>query len=156
VPDWTLSLFLKHAHLFAIGIVFAQYKWIAPLPVVLSGIAAALIAPWLGASMMLGSMIWALALFSSLPHLQRSSILLRPVAWVGVVSYSLYIWHYLLISIVGPMWRSAVWDSMPWTRGILFLTLCFALSAASYWAIEWPGKSWLRLCLLGRFSKFAT
>jgi len=86
------------------------------------------------------------------------SALLTPLGWVGVVSYSLYIWHYLLLNVISfhsesivsllqlvgqeTIWTSGLYRGL----GVLFLILLF--SFISYWLIERPSMGVLRRFLL--------
>lgn len=58
-----------------------------------------------------------------------------PIAWIGVVSYGAYLWH----------WPLAVWlgardteGSMPTITRLAVVVLTFGIAAASYYAIERP------------------
>jgi peptidoglycan/LPS O-acetylase OafA/YrhL len=70
------------------------------------------------------------------------------VVWLGTISYSIYLTHLLLISVV----RRVVWSEPPvapdaWTAiGITVATLLFVVgaSAASYYVVEAPARRWLR------------
>ncbi len=57
----------------------------------------------------------------------------RPLAWVGVISYSLYLWQQLFLSRAHPAW---------FTRFPLNIILAFAAATASYYLVE---QSFLRL-----------
>ncbi|MEP6635152.1 MAG: acyltransferase [Acidobacteriota bacterium] len=58
---------------------------------------------------------------------------LRPLVWVGKLSYSLYLWHLPAIHMVG--WRAGwhEWQLIP-----LRLALSFVLAVVSYYFIELP------------------
>jgi peptidoglycan/LPS O-acetylase OafA/YrhL len=57
---------------------------------------------------------------------------LAPVAWLGRISYSLYLWQQLFLS---PGWEH---PAHAWTRWPLNLAACLTVSIASYYAIEKP------------------
>jgi peptidoglycan/LPS O-acetylase OafA/YrhL len=67
----------------------------------------------------------------------------RPVAWVGMVSYGIYLWHY---DVVFDLWPGA-WETGR-VRAVLaslgFLAVSVALGAASYYLIERPAQGWAR------------
>lgn len=71
---------------------------------------------------------------------------IRPVQWLGDVSYSLYLWHWPLIVLVPFAIGSAVSDAM--RIGILMLALVFA--AAAYRFVERPGQRWTFLTASSR------
>ncbi len=52
-----------------------------------------------------------------------------PVAWVGSISYSLYLWQQPFLDR---------WSSAPWAAFPLNLLLAFAFAAASYYLVEEP------------------
>jgi peptidoglycan/LPS O-acetylase OafA/YrhL len=55
-----------------------------------------------------------------------------PVAWLGRISYSLYLWQQLFLT---PGWEH---PAHAWTRWPLNLVACLAVSIASYYVIEKP------------------
>jgi peptidoglycan/LPS O-acetylase OafA/YrhL len=67
----------------------------------------------------------------------------RPVAWVGLVSYGIYLWHY---DVVFDLWPGA-WETGR-VRAVLasfgFLAVSVALGAASYYLVERPAQAWAR------------
>lgn len=91
------------------------------------------------------------------------SVLLTPLAWVGVVSYSLYIWHYLLLNVISFHSKSIVallqmmglettWTSGLY-RGFGVLFLILLISFISYWLVERPSMNALRNRLLELLQK---
>jgi peptidoglycan/LPS O-acetylase OafA/YrhL len=59
----------------------------------------------------------------------------RPVAWLGTMSYSLYVWHYIFTPADGPwprMFGNAV-NHNPW-----WLIPSLACAVASYFFFEHP------------------
>jgi exopolysaccharide production protein ExoZ len=77
--------------------------------------------------------------------------LTRPVCWAGVVSYSLYIWHYLLVNIVGTEshFRSmyavfGIFWVNDYSRAFIFTGLVLLVSTLSYVLIELPSMTSLR------------
>jgi peptidoglycan/LPS O-acetylase OafA/YrhL len=95
------------------------------VPLVVSGLATA-------------GLIWALV------HAPRWSLAARalgagPVAWLGRVSYSLYLWHeiaYRLVEQVAP--RGTL------TAELLRFPLALSLAAVSYYGVELPAQRWWR------------
>jgi peptidoglycan/LPS O-acetylase OafA/YrhL len=93
------------------------------VPLVVSGVATA-------------GLIW------SLVHAPVGSRVARvlgagPVAWLGRVSYSLYLWHeiaYRLVEQVGPRGSLAA--------ELLRFPLALSLAAASYYGVELPAQRW--------------
>jgi peptidoglycan/LPS O-acetylase OafA/YrhL len=83
---------------------------------------------------------------------------LRPMALVGAVSYSLYIWHYLLLNVMSFHMQSifsaleAVGLQLIWFNEFLrgIFTICIAVTVAtiSYWLFEKPSMGSLRRQLL--------
>jgi peptidoglycan/LPS O-acetylase OafA/YrhL len=75
------------------------------------------------------------------PDLLRRSVLLRPVAFVGIISYSLYLWHMFIVEVMG-RYLDLNGEALRGWHGItLALALATAFSAASYFLIE---KTFLR------------
>jgi peptidoglycan/LPS O-acetylase OafA/YrhL len=80
----------------------------------------------------------------------------RPLCWAGLISYSLYIWHYLLVNIIGTEtnWRAMyavfgrIWIN-DYGRAVTFSAVVLLFSALSYFLIELPSMTWLRNWLVG-------
>jgi peptidoglycan/LPS O-acetylase OafA/YrhL len=93
------------------------------VPLLVSGVATA-------------GLIWALV---HAPATSRVAQVLGagPVAWLGRVSYSLYLWHeiaYRLVEQVGP--RGSL------SAELLRFPLALSLAAASYYGVELPAQRW--------------
>ncbi len=71
---------------------------------------------------------------------------LKPFVKIGVLSYSIYLWHYPILLLMNP--RSNI-EGTPWWMYIIELVIIVAISAFSYKFIEDP----LRKGALGRFVK---
>lgn len=70
--------------------------------------------------------------------------------WLGLISYSLYVLHPLVISGLGRAWRQTGRTSMTWGLGVAVIAVSIAVAAVSYQAIERPGQRWARSRLTGR------
>jgi peptidoglycan/LPS O-acetylase OafA/YrhL len=66
------------------------------------------------------------------------------LAWVGRMSYSLYIWQQLFL----PPRAVAMWQRTPWNLAVLFLC-----AAASYYVVERPAMALGRRSIRGRMSR---
>ena len=96
------------------------------------------VAPWvighytgvgLGFSLLLLATVWA-------PRAWPSRLLAsRPLAWLGMISYSLYLWHYPLLQ-----WQRGWWpETWAGPLGVgLTLPLILFIAWASYWGVERP------------------
>lgn len=87
--------------------------------------------------------------------------LMAPLALAGTISYSLYIWHYLLIGIVEYRMQFLIdhvpgWGSSGAVRGVLFTGFVIFVSWISYSLIERPAMGGMRQSIqsriLGRYS----
>jgi exopolysaccharide production protein ExoZ len=120
---------------------------VAALTATLAGFAADVVCP-----------LWALVAFASIASLRELSgfAAIRWMAFVGLISYSLYIWHYLLIEMTGPtfQWVRHKLHSPP-LIALSFIALCLGLCWASYVAIEKPGQALVRSLLLRRRAEAA-
>jgi peptidoglycan/LPS O-acetylase OafA/YrhL len=78
------------------------------------------------------------ALIASVVQSQRTpwqrGLTLAPIAWLGRISYGIYLWHWPVIVIVSPD-RTGI-DGAPLT--LLRVALTLGLSTASYYLIELP------------------
>jgi len=77
----------------------------------------------------------------------------RPLVFVGLVSYSWYLWHWPLLSFA----RIASDMPLTWQQGTVISALSFAISCLSYWYVETPfrqgfqrvpAKRWIVLYLV--------
>lgn len=69
----------------------------------------------------------------------------KPLSWIGIRSYGMYLWHYPIILLLKPIGMSSTGAYFPWFV-ILVFALTFAISALQYTYIEDP----IRKGLLGR------
>ncbi|MVO96957.1 acyltransferase family protein [Rhizobium leguminosarum] len=146
--------FLQLCFLFAIGMTLAQYD-LCPtrLAAGLTTLAAILLGVF-GFSSMLVSLAWAVALLSMALSLRefRGRLPVRCLAVVGVSSYSLYIWHYMLIEIIGPKLSDyGIRSQHPTLTALGFTAFCIGVSWLSYRLIELPGQTSLRDAVIRRF-----
>jgi peptidoglycan/LPS O-acetylase OafA/YrhL len=153
-PGGTVAPFLQLCFLFAIGMTLAQYElcptplmaWLATLMAMLLGV--------FGASTGWVCLAWTIALLSIALSLRdfRASLPIRGLAVVGVSSYSLYIWHYMLIEIIGPKLSDyGIRSQHPTLTGVGFTAFCIGVSWLSYRFIELPGQTMLRDAIIRRF-----
>lgn len=90
-------------------------------------------------------------------------VVMKPIAWIGIASYSLYIWHYLLLNVMSfhsraiVSWLQSIGLEAMWTsdlyRAMGIITSMVLISAVSYWAIERPSMGILRSSLMAMVRK---
>ena len=153
----TISSFLILFHLFTIGILVAERRvvWAGLALLVFTAMQATsqpYAAEEVAARLVAGGLFLA-----ALAAPARGQWLSAPLQWVGVMSFSLYIWHYLFINILGTqtglraLHRLSFGGSAnDWVRGGLFVAMAMGISAASYHLIERPGMGPLRRWLMAR------
>ena len=79
---------------------------------------------------------------------------LRPFQWIGMISYSLYLWHWPVLTIAAERRGT---DSLPVTDALLWLLLSLGLAVITYLLVENPirhstflvSKRWASLALGG-------
>ncbi len=71
----------------------------------------------------------------------------RPVAWVGVISYGIYLWHWPLIVWLGVRSAAGVHAVL---LGVVVLVLTVAIAALSYYLVERPIRTGRPLGTHGR------
>ena len=74
---------------------------------------------------------------------------LKPLVFIGKISYSMYLWHYPLILMMTP--NNLVGDAPIWLR-LVQLVVIFAVSAFSYYVVENP----IRKGAIGNFFREMT
>ncbi len=139
------SPFLRLFFLFVIGMAFANFTLI-PKPLFFwSAVAVAVIMSMDRWSSMSVSIAWSVVIFSGVAAYRRyeTTLLWRVLAFFGLISYSLYIWHYMLIEMVGPITSEASIRN-PALSAVLFTAFCALFSWISYQLIEKPGQTTLR------------
>ena len=75
------------------------------------------------------------------PQRVRRSVILRPVAFLGIISYSLYLWHMFILSVMSDYLNMNGATLHGWIGIVPALAAAIALSVASYYLIE---KTFLR------------
>ncbi|QMS90663.1 acyltransferase [Nostoc edaphicum CCNP1411] len=159
--------FLMIFNLFASGIFMAEKKVIlAPWISVLLMLVGLLLLNYAPSQYFFNSVSLISVGFFTLPHtllnflprirnfLDKSNFL--GITWVGMISYSLYIWHYLLINIFSgyqlpQLWRS--YQNNDLLCAVLFTSVVMIISYMSYLLIEKPSMTTLKEQLLNRISK---
>lgn len=76
---------------------------------------------------------------------------LRPVQWLGDVSYSLYLWHWPLIVLV----PFALASTMTTTMKVGILGVALVLAWLTYLLVERPGQRWRLIAASNRRTLFA-
>ena len=157
----TFAEFFSVFHLFTIGILVAERRiaWAAMAVVVFALMQTG--QPY--ATQEITARLAAGGLFmAALVAPVRGRWLSLPLKWVGIVSFSLYIWHYLLINIVGTQSGLRAMFAVTfglsandWVRGSLFVAIAVGISVAPYYAIERPCMGWLRRRLVARLCPLA-
>lgn len=121
-PDARMA---NHLALFGVtGLVwaFVSLAWNTPTPLLYGG----LLVDLASAAIVLSLAIPARTLLGSV-------LSLRPIAYIGAISYSLYLWHY-------PIVRAMRDKQDPLTLTLVTLVLSFAIAIASYELLEKPLK----------------
>jgi len=146
-----ISPFLQLFFLFAIGFTMANYQLVLDWKAAVISIVAVL-ALW-DSDWHLLSPVCAFAIFAcmtALPDLRSLRILFKPLSLLGIISYSLYVWHYVAGEIYGPqvITHYTPLFRIEWLYSAVFVAFVFALSTASYFLLEKPGMTHLRDLLL--------
>ena len=64
----------------------------------------------------------------------RRVLSIKPLRIIGMVSYGIYLWHYLVFAMVGNAWPH--WSA--WWQAIVALTLTAGVTTASWFLVERP------------------
>lgn len=170
-----LAPFAQLAYLFAIGIAIAEYltdqaRMRHALVILVATAVVTGIGLPRGYCLALGAaslLVGCLAL-ATYRHDKVAAVLTtaaRPLALIGIGSYSLYIWHYLVLNIISnhlQETRIAVHDTpYDWitedglARGIIVSALMLIVTTLSYLAFEKPFMTHVRRYLVGRLNDAA-
>jgi hypothetical protein len=91
---------------------------------------------FLGVALLSGAVVAALVQPAGTPIHRLLS--LKPVVWIGEISYGLYLWHWP----VGIAISDARTDLRGTSLTLVRLAVTFGLSTASYYAVERPTRRW--------------
>jgi peptidoglycan/LPS O-acetylase OafA/YrhL len=75
----------------------------------------------------------------------------RPLVYMGMVSYSFYIWHGRAFHAIGRHWNDGVWPALGFT--VLAFVWSLAMATASYYVIERPFIRFARRPFRERFRR---
>jgi peptidoglycan/LPS O-acetylase OafA/YrhL len=62
----------------------------------------------------------------------------KPIVWVGLLSYSIYIWQGLLIPVI-----FSFFGESPWIYLSIFFTILLFVSTTSFYVFEIPSRNWI-------------
>jgi len=69
----------------------------------------------------------------------KAALCIRPVRWIGQVSYGVYLWHWpVWVALSRARLREWGWDISGWRLSILHLAVTFGIAALSYYFVELP------------------
>lgn len=156
--DFLLSPLFRVVYLFGIGMTIAQYKLVPTklAALFLIGLASAMARDGIYSVSTISQLSGEVATVSIAVAIfvfamaWRECRVFTPVvllASVGTISYSLYIWHYMLIEIAG-LRVTAYSQQYAGLSALLFTAFCLAFCWISYYFIERPGQTKLRDWLL--------
>ena len=139
--------FFEVLYMFLVGALAAHYRLKFNWIVVLSSLVLLLLAQ---RHFPQGSnFAWALVIFcSALAIPKNASVAVVPLAWVGIISYSLYISHYIVIEIYGSNTAFTLKYVDRAYLQDLFVVLCFLIPILTYLLIEKPSMTIVRRLLL--------
>jgi peptidoglycan/LPS O-acetylase OafA/YrhL len=73
-------------------------------------------------------------LFSDENNLVGRALSARPLVWIGLISYSAYLWHQVIFALFKQRFGSQLFDSY----APLLIAIAFGLACVSYWLVERP------------------
>ncbi len=91
---------------------------------------------WVAIFPVLGTVLVIAAGFAAPNALPVRLISSRPMTFIGLVSYSWYLWHWPMISLA----RIAQYGDASLTRDVIMAALSFALAVATYYLVEKPSR----------------
>lgn len=101
--------------------------------------------------------LFAIVLFNALLNADFKHVSFKPLVGLGVISYSVYVWHYVIIHLVSPYIKNVhvlMNPIKPWLPFGFALEACYLIvficlfSIVSYWLIEKPSMTLLRRKLI--------
>jgi peptidoglycan/LPS O-acetylase OafA/YrhL len=80
-----------------------------------------------------------LAMVQSSRNPLRAVLCIRPVRWIGAVSYGVYLWHFpVSVALTTSRLQQWGWDVPDWELTVLRLAATFGIAALSYYLVELP------------------
>jgi peptidoglycan/LPS O-acetylase OafA/YrhL len=80
-----------------------------------------------------------LAVVQSSRNPLRAVLCIRPVRWIGAVSYGVYLWHFpVSVALTTSRLQQWGWDVPDWELTVLRLAATFGFAALSYYLVELP------------------
>jgi peptidoglycan/LPS O-acetylase OafA/YrhL len=120
----------------------AGLSWLGIAAVVVSGFVFTTATPYPGSAVVLPVVGTALVIAGGTARPAWGAELLlgrRPLQWLGLISYSLYLWHWPILIIAAERRGST---TLPLSDNLLLLLVALALSIVSYLLIENPFRHW--------------
>lgn len=151
--------FAQIFYAFALGIFFAEASSKVRLAVCLAAIALAIYAclgeslhAYVGRIIAIAFALSCISLTKGKECNQFVYRLLSPFVFLGVISYSVYIWHYQIIYVVEyyyPFFNRNIpgWSQYGLVSGVILCAICILISYVSYALIEKPAIGKLRITL---------
>ncbi|MBV4539612.1 acyltransferase family protein [Pseudomonas vlassakiae] len=151
--------FAQIFYAFALGIFIADASSKARFVVCLASISLAIYAcfdatmhPYVGRIIAIAFALSCISLTKGKECNQMASQLMSPLVFLGVISYSMYIWHYQIIYVVEyyyPFFNRHVpgWSQYGIISGVILCSICILFSYASYVFIEKPSMGRLRVAM---------
>jgi exopolysaccharide production protein ExoZ len=147
------SFFCSFFYLFVIGMTLEQYRWLIswPLGLLTTIIAAVVWTLHLDYRLICTFVALAMFVWILLAKPLERTWLFRCLAFLGVISYSLYIWNEMLIdAIATPL---AHYVQSPYGRAPILIMAAILFAWPSYRLIEAPAQALVRRRLLPRRSE---